>query len=117
MPRRPFLQVAKSAKSGMSYAIGPGQINSRPELASLVGQCIAMWTEIELQMGLSLGAILKTNSEAAVALFLAAKTLMTPLICQIGPKTSANSGCSCSVREKRCISGRNLASGIVGIRS
>ena len=40
-----------------------------------------------------------------------------PLICQIGPKTSANSGCSCSVREKRCISGRNLASGIVGIRS
>jgi hypothetical protein len=43
--------------------------------------------------------------------------LMTPLICQIGPKTSANSGCSCSVREKRCISGRNLASGIVGIRS
>jgi hypothetical protein len=44
-------------------------------------------------------------------------TLMTPLICQTGPKTSANSGCSCSVREKRCISGRNLASGIVGIRS
>jgi hypothetical protein len=43
--------------------------------------------------------------------------LMTPLICQTGPKTSANSGCSCSVREKRCISGRNLASGIVGIRS
>ena len=43
--------------------------------------------------------------------------LMTPLICQTGPKTSANSGCSCRVREKRCISGRNLASGIVGIRS
>ena len=43
--------------------------------------------------------------------------LIIPLICQIGPKTSANSGCSCSVREKRCISGRNLASGIVGIRS
>ena len=40
-----------------------------------------------------------------------------PLICQTGPKTSANSGCSCSMREKRCISGRSLVSGIVGIRS
>ncbi len=44
-------------------------------------------------------------------------SLTTPLICQTGPKTSANSGCSCSMREKRCISGRSLASGIVGIRS
>ena len=43
--------------------------------------------------------------------------LTTPLICQTGPKTSANSGCSCSMREKRCISGRSLASGIIGIRS
>ncbi len=43
--------------------------------------------------------------------------LTTPLICQTGPKTSANSGCSCSMREKRCISGRSLSSGIIGIRS
>jgi len=71
MPRKPFAQFAKP---GTSFAIGPGQINSRPELASLVGQCIATWADVELQMGLSLGAILKTNSEAAVALFLAAKT-------------------------------------------
>jgi hypothetical protein len=43
--------------------------------------------------------------------------LMTPLIYQTGPKTSANSGWSCSMREKRCISGRSLTSGIIGIRS
>jgi Transposase DDE domain len=43
--------------------------------------------------------------------------LMTPRIFQIGPKTSAKSGCSCSMPEKRCISGRSLASGIMGIRS
>ena len=43
--------------------------------------------------------------------------LKTPLICQTGPKTSAKSGCSCSMWEKRCISGRSLSSGIVGIRS
>ena len=44
-------------------------------------------------------------------------TSRLPSFYQTGPKTSANSGCSCSMREKRCISGRNLASGIVGIRS
>jgi hypothetical protein len=43
--------------------------------------------------------------------------LMTPLIYQTGPKTSAKSGWSCSMREKRCISGRSLATGIMGIRS
>jgi hypothetical protein len=45
------------------------------------------------------------------------RNLMTPRIFQIGPKTSAKSGCSCSMPEKRCISGRSLASGIMGIRS
>ena len=43
--------------------------------------------------------------------------LTTPLIYQIGPKTSAKSGWSCSICEKRCISGRSLVSGMVGIRS
>ena len=43
--------------------------------------------------------------------------LQTPLIYQTGPKTSAKSGWSCSMREKRCISGRSLPSGIMGIRS
>jgi hypothetical protein len=44
-------------------------------------------------------------------------TLTTPLIYQIGPKTSAKSGWSCSICEKRCISGCSLVSGMVGIRS
>ena len=45
------------------------------------------------------------------------KNLTTPLVYQTGPKTSAKSGCSCSMREKRSISGRSLASGIMGIKS
>jgi hypothetical protein len=36
-----------------------------------------MWNDTELQMALSLGAILKTNSDAAVALYLAIKTSRT----------------------------------------
>jgi hypothetical protein len=47
----------------------------------------------------------------------AACDLKTPLFYQTGPKTSANSGCSSSIRDKHCISGRSLVSGIVGIRS
>jgi hypothetical protein len=74
MPRKPFLQIYKP---GMHYAIGPNAIGDRPELASLVGRCIAIWSDIELQVGLSLGAILKANNEAAVALFLAIKTSRT----------------------------------------
>jgi len=74
MPRKPFLGFYQP---GMAYAIGPDAIANRPELAALVGQCIAMWSDVELQMALSLGAILKTNSDAAVALFLAIKTSKT----------------------------------------
>jgi hypothetical protein len=74
MPRKPFLGFYQP---GMDYAIGPDAIAKRPELAALVGRCIAIWSDVELQMALSLGAILKTNSDAAVALFLAIKTSKT----------------------------------------
>ena len=47
----------------------------------------------------------------------AALDLTTPLVYQTGPKTSAKSGWSCSMSEKRCISGRSRLSGIMGIRS
>ncbi len=54
---------------------------------------------------------------AVTAVVAAVADLMTPLVYQIGPKTSAKSGWSCSMREKRCISGPSLVSGIVGISS
>jgi hypothetical protein len=74
MPRQPFLNICNL---DTPYTVGPGVINNRPEQASLIGQCIAMWSDIELQMALSLGAILKTSSDAAVALFLSIKTSRT----------------------------------------
>ena len=43
--------------------------------------------------------------------------LKNPLICQIGPKTSAKSGWSCSIWEKRCINGPSQSSRMVGSRS
>jgi hypothetical protein len=43
--------------------------------------------------------------------------LKIPLIVHTGPNTSAKSGCSCSIWEKRCMSGPSQSSRIVGIRS
>ena|ERR1700730_15641007 len=51
MPRKPFLGFYQP---GMDYAIGPDAIAKRPELAALVGRCIAIWSDVELQMALSL---------------------------------------------------------------
>jgi hypothetical protein len=48
---------------------------------------------------------------------LLALALKNPLICQIGPKTSAKSGWSCSIWEKRCINGPSQSSRMVGSRS
>lgn len=50
-------------------------------------------------------------------LMLQVRTLKNPLICQTGPKTSAKSGWSCSIWEKRCISGPSQSSRMVGSRS
>ena len=61
----------------------------------------------------SVGCVGEYDSATAERVF----ALMTPLVYQTGPKTSAKSGWSRSMREKRCISGRSLASGIMGIRS
>ena len=45
------------------------------------------------------------------------QALKNPLICQTGPKTSAKSGWSCSIWEKRCINGPSQSSRMVGSRS
>ena len=42
----------------------------RPELASLIGQCLMHWSNIELQMALLLGVLLNATNEAAVAVYL-----------------------------------------------
>lgn len=57
-------------KEGMHYNVGPGALAERPRLAALVAQCAAMWSEIELQMSLTLGAILHASGAGAVAVFL-----------------------------------------------
>jgi hypothetical protein len=55
---------------GMHYSVGPGALAHRPVHAALIAQCIVIWSDIELQFSLTLGAILNTSSIGAVAVFL-----------------------------------------------
>src|SRR5829696_3925986 len=73
MPRQPYLPTYSHA----TFTIGPRTLDERPELAALVGRCIALWTEVELQMALILAAVLKANTAGAVAVFLALKNVRT----------------------------------------
>ncbi len=75
---------------------------------------------ITLTEELTLGAETDRWKKLAIVLpvvaTIASAGLRTPLIYQTGPNTSVKSGCSCSICEKRCISGRSHCSRMVGIR-
>ncbi|WP_234732160.1 hypothetical protein [Acidocella facilis] len=66
MPRQPLPKNLR--KEG--YAIASLGMDGRPEIASLVGQCLMHWPNIELQMALLLGILLDATNEAAVAVYL-----------------------------------------------
>ncbi len=66
MPRQPLPRNLR--KEG--YAIASLGMDKRPEVASLIGQCLMHWPNIELQMALLLGVLLNATNEAAVAVYL-----------------------------------------------
>lgn len=66
MSRQPFLPAFKDK----FYGIGVDSGAERPEMMSLIGQCIAAWSHVELTMALVLAALLKTNTDAAMAVYL-----------------------------------------------
>jgi hypothetical protein len=66
MPRQPLPRNLRRE----SYAIASLGMERRPEVASLIGQCLMHWPNIELQMALLLGVFLDATNEAAVAVYL-----------------------------------------------
>jgi hypothetical protein len=65
MARQPF------RFSGFNlYAIGHDCLMQRPRLAVIVAGCNDLWANIELQLSLTLGAILDSSSPAAVGVYL-----------------------------------------------
>jgi hypothetical protein len=67
MPPQPLSKVRADA----SFALGPGALPARPQLAALVAEVIAFWSEVELQRGRLLGSLLGSSYEIAVAMYLA----------------------------------------------
>ncbi|MGI8569815.1 MAG: hypothetical protein ACR2KT_12485 [Methylocella sp.] len=47
-----------------------GVLESRPKAAALIAECIADWTEVELQIARLLAAMLQANVQPAIALYL-----------------------------------------------
>jgi len=66
MPRQPFLPTF----SHLEYTVGALALNNRPELASAVGRCIAIWSQADNEMANLFGTLLGTNYKVSLAVFL-----------------------------------------------
>ena len=66
MPRQPYARFAPHAH----YSINFDSLESRPGLAAIIARCVSTWSHIELQLSLTLAALLDTTSKAAVAVYL-----------------------------------------------
>lgn len=68
MPPQPLNRI----RPNLGFALGIGFLGQRPEAAGLVAQCIAAWTEIELQLGRVMAGLLGIeHAETALAMYLA----------------------------------------------
>lgn len=67
MPRQPLLERYHQGP----WSMGASAREERPELVLIIGQCLTYWPDIELFMALLLGVMLKANTDAAVAVYLA----------------------------------------------
>lgn len=65
MSRQPYLP----AYSRLHFTIAHTSLADRPELASILGQCLGVWEQAETLLGLCLGALLGSDSDAAVTVF------------------------------------------------
>ena len=66
MARQPL--KSRLPKTGIS--LGPGFLRERPKAAALIAECIATWSEIELQMGRLIATLLGTPYEPVTVFFL-----------------------------------------------
>lgn len=67
MGRQP---LPKRFRDPKDWIMSRGTISERPELAAIVGRCMGVWSNAELQMAILLSILLKAEGEAAVAVYL-----------------------------------------------
>src|ERR1700733_9697393 len=70
MARRKFLDVVPPETG---YYINSDCLADRPELASVIARCMATWSQIDVELSLTLAAILDTRTDAGVAVYLSIK--------------------------------------------
>lgn len=66
MPRQPFLPNF----SHLDYVVGAKVLSDRTDLTSAIGQCIALWTYADNEMGNLFGILLGGDYEVALDVFL-----------------------------------------------
>jgi len=71
MARKAFLDMVPPETT---YYINSDCLADRPEFASVIGRCMATWSQIEVELSLTLAAILDTRTDAGVAVYLSIKS-------------------------------------------
>jgi hypothetical protein len=66
MARQPLNYVRRRAK----FRVPANALAERPELAALIGECIAVWSQVEAQLAILLSAIMKAETGITAAVFL-----------------------------------------------
>jgi hypothetical protein len=66
MPRQPLKYVSRKAK----FRMPANALAERPELAAIIGECIAFCSQVEAYLAIMLGAIMKTETGISAAVFL-----------------------------------------------
>lgn len=75
MTRRPFLEMLRIAGAPhprqAPWSIGAAFMTQRPELAAMVGHCLILWSQLELEIAFLLAVLLKVETPAVVVACLA----------------------------------------------
>ncbi len=71
MPRQPFLP----AYADRRYVVGALVLKDRDELAALIGKMIALWSQVDNEMGTLFSLLLGTQSDAALEVFLSLRRM------------------------------------------
>lgn len=66
MPRQPYLPTF----SNVAFAVGALATKDRPDLCAAIGRCIAIWGQVDNEMGNLFGLLLKADSDGAIEVFL-----------------------------------------------
>jgi hypothetical protein len=66
MARKPFWPQYQSEKG---WSLGMGAIWARPELATIVGDCLTRWPYVEIDLAVLLAKLLGSQSDPAMAMF------------------------------------------------